>query len=343
MTELSEISRKHVTSIPAALKALATMERELAASATYERLRKIVDGATALKHLFADVDAVKAEAEDVILIAGARIGEEIDKVPKAKPPGKKILTAQGKYLGRAATGIPGSTRSRYKKLAAHKGNLKQVAKELRAAGKDATPSAVVRQITQGNKKQRRRQRERDLGQTQQAMPDKRYGVIYADPPWRFQSYSDDTGMDRAADNHYPTMTIEAIAALRVPAADDAVLFLWATVPMLRQALDVMEQAWGFQYKSHFVWIKDKAGHGFWNFNKHELLLIGTRGSIPAPAPGDQFESAIPAPRGKHSAKPFAFREMIEEMFPTLPKIELFAREKFTGWDAWGNEISEAAE
>jgi len=189
---------------------------------------------------------------------------------------------------------------------------------------------------QGDKAQRRADREVALGAKQLALPLKRYGVVYADPPWSFKPYSVETGMDRAADNHYPTMDTAAIRALEVPAADDAVLFLWATSPMLLEALEVL-LAWGFVYKSHFVWEKDKIGTGYWNRNKHELLLVGTRGSIPAPAPGEQYESLIKAPRGAHSAKPFTFREMIEEMFPTLPRIELFARERFEGWDAWGNE------
>lgn len=193
-----------------------------------------------------------------------------------------------------------------------------------------------------SKKRKRQQRELELGDKITALPEKRYGVIYADPPWKFEPYSDDTGMDRAADNHYPTMDTEAIKRLAVPAASDCVLFLWATVPMLDVAIDVLK-AWGFTYKSNFVWTKDKAGTGFWNKNKHEHLLIGVRGSIPAPAPGEQYESAFTAPRGKHSAKPFAVHEMIETMFPTLPRIELFARERFEGWDAWGNELQEAAE
>jgi len=161
-------------------------------------------------------------------------------------------------------------------------------------------------------------------------------VLYADPPWRFEPYSRDTGMDRAADNHYPTMGGQDIRELPIPAADDAVLFLWATVPMLPDAVAVM-QAWGFAYKSHFVWIKDKAGTGYWNRNQHELLLIGTRGKIPAPAPGEQFPSVIPAKVGKHSAKPEHFAEMIEEMFPQLQAVELFARKPRLGWKVWGNE------
>lgn len=195
------------------------------------------------------------------------------------------------------------------------------------------------------KQERRRQREADLAQATLAaskqLGAELYGVIYADPPWRFEPYSDQTGMDRAADNHYQTMTLDDIRALPIPAADDAVLFLWATVPMLPQALDVMA-VWGFTYKSHFAWVKDRAGTGYWVRNKHELLLIGTRGSIPAPAPGEQYESVIEAKVQQHSAKPFHFHEIIEEMFPTLPRIELFAREQFVGWDSWGNETSDAA-
>src|SRR5271155_5436675 len=88
--------------------------------------------------------------------------------------------------------------------------------------------------------------------------------------WRFKPWSRETGMDRAADNHYPTSEPSDIAARDVAsiAADDCVLFLWATAPMLPQAIDVM-RAWGFAYKSHFVWAKDRLGTGYWNRNKHE--------------------------------------------------------------------------
>jgi N6-adenosine-specific RNA methylase IME4 len=126
--------------------------------------------------------------------------------------------------------------------------------------------------------------------------------------------------------------------MKIPAARDCVLFMWATVPMLPQALNVMG-AWQFVYVTNFVWIKDKPGTAYWNRNRHELLLVGTRGEIPAPAPGEQFDSVMEAPRGKHSVKPQIVREMIEKMFPNLPRLELFARGKpAEGWDAWGNEI-----
>jgi N6-adenosine-specific RNA methylase IME4 len=201
-------------------------------------------------------------------------------------------------------------------------------------------ATVIDQVaTTEEKKTRRENRERVLGECQAALPDKRYGVILADPEWRFEVYSRDTGMDRAADNHYPTSATDAICARPVGdiAAKDCALFLWATVPMLPDALRVME-AWGFQYKSHCIWAKDRPGTGYWFRNMHELLLVGTRGDVPAPAMGTQAFSFQPAPLGEHSAKPECFLEMIEAYFPTLPKIELNRRGPARpGWDAWGNE------
>jgi N6-adenosine-specific RNA methylase IME4 len=150
-------------------------------------------------------------------------------------------------------------------------------------------------------------------------------------------------LDRAADNHYPTSCTEVIAARDVQsiAARDCVLFLWATGPMTPHALVVMA-AWGFDYKAQYVWGKDKVGTGFWNREKHELLLIGTRGNVPCPAPGMQLDSLIMAPRGRHSAKPERFLEMIGSYFPTLPKIELNRRgAPRPGWDAWGDEVPRA--
>ena len=184
---LSEISRKHVTTVPAAIKALANMERELSQASTYAEIRKIIKQGNALKLLFSDIDLVKAEAEDVILAASARIGEEIGKVPKAAGRPSKILTAQGKNKPARADAMPsGTSRARYQKLAAAKPKLKAIAKKLRAEGKDATVTAVVREITYGSKAERRAAREAALGAKQCALPDKKYGVILADPEWQFE-------------------------------------------------------------------------------------------------------------------------------------------------------------
>jgi N6-adenosine-specific RNA methylase IME4 len=203
---------------------------------------------------------------------------------------------------------------------------------------DAERQARRRELAQDRKraplltKQALREaREAALAERVTALPDRRYGVILADPEWRFEVWNDTTGMDRAADNHYPTSELEVIKSRDVPsiAAADCVLFLWATVPMLSQAIEVMT-AWGFTYKSGFVWLKNRIGTGYWNRNRHELLLVGTRGNVPAPAMGRQFDSVIESPVGRHSEKPDA-------AFPTLPKIELNARGARPGWAAGGTK------
>ena len=187
----------------------------------------------------------------------------------------------------------------------------------------------------------RKRREEQLAKELKALPVKKYGVILADPEWKFETWSPDGLINTSADNHYPTSPLDKIKQRDVASisADDAVLFLWATVPMLPQALEVMA-AWGFEYVSQCVWIKSKTGTGYWFRNKHEILLVGTRGNVPAPAPGTQWPSAIEAPVGRHSEKPEKFLELIEAYFPTLPKIERNRRgPPREGWSSWGLEAS----
>ena len=235
-------------------------------------------------------------------------------------------------------GISKTQSSRWQKLGAlADGDFEN---RLVAAKKQAVSSVEATAAERAaEKKERRQEREAELGAKQAALPSEKYGVIVADPEWRFEPWSRETGMDRAADNHYPTSVIEVIADRNVEdiAADDAVLFLWATVPMLPHALTVMA-AWGFDYRSHVVWNKDRLGTGYWFRNKHELLLVGVRGDIPAPAPGTQAASVIEAAVGAHSAKPNEFLELVESYYPSLRKIELNRRgARREGWDAWGFE------
>jgi N6-adenosine-specific RNA methylase IME4 len=206
------------------------------------------------------------------------------------------------------------------------------------------PTIIDKEATNTQKKERRANRERVLGECIAALPTAKYGLIVADPEWQFEPRSRETGMDRAADNHYPTSCTQVIAARDVPsiAANDCVLFLWATAPMLAHALLVMA-AWGFDYKTHLIWHKIRngagRGSGYWATGEHEPLLIGTRGKVVAPATA-MCGSVIAAPwQGKHSAKPEIFLEIIEREFPNTPKIELNRRgPPRPGWDAWGNQV-----
>jgi N6-adenosine-specific RNA methylase IME4 len=200
---------------------------------------------------------------------------------------------------------------------------------------DARPDQAIKRVAREEKEQALAAKtiEQSLQTT------KVYGVIYIDPPWKFETFSDN-GMDRSADNHYPTMSVQNLSALEMPAGKDCIMFMWATVPMLPEAIDLLTD-WGFTYKSHIAWVKDRIGTGYWTRNKHELLLIATKGNVPAPAMGMQPPSVIELPVGKHSEKPDFFADMIASLYPTTPKIEIFARMGRVGWDSMGNEAPDA--
>ena len=161
---------------------------------------------------------------------------------------------------------------------------------------------------------------------------KRFGTIYADPPWKYGNQ----GTRAATDNHYPTMTVEEVCALPIEglAAENAHLHLWTTNAFLRPAFDVIT-AWGFTYKSCFIWAKPQMGIGnYWRVS-HEFLLLGVRGSCPFA--DHSLMSWASIPRTEHSAKPEAVRAMIEKASPA-PRLELFARTTARGWTSWGNEV-----
>ena len=168
------------------------------------------------------------------------------------------------------------------------------------------------------------------------LPPGRYQVLYADPPWRYDHVET---ASRAIENQYPTMRREAICALAVPAADDAVLFLWATSPKLAEALSVVD-AWGFTYRTCAVWDKERIGMGYYFRQQHELLLVAARGSLPVPQPATRPSSVIRARRGTtHSEKPQTMYDLLERMYPRATKLELFARLHRDGWDAWGHQAA----
>lgn len=178
---------------------------------------------------------------------------------------------------------------------------------------------------------------------QKTAPEKvgfKYPIIYADPPWRFSVRDEETGRDRSAENHYPTMTTDDICALfgkvGAPAAPHSILFLWTTNPMLLDGLRVMEE-WGFRYVHHWVWDKVVAGNGYWGRDRHEILLIGKRGQPPAPLMGSQPETVHVEAKRRHSAKPDFYAETIERLYPDVPRLEMFCRSPRPGWDGWGYE------
>ena len=167
----------------------------------------------------------------------------------------------------------------------------------------------------------------------------KYDIVYADPPWEYgdkliEGYG-------AAEHHYPAMSIYELCNLSINkiTADNAVLFLWVTSPLLEECFEVIN-TWGFTYKTSFVWDKEKHNYGHYNSVRHEFLLICTKGSY-LPENNKLFDSVQTINRSTiHSQKPEEFRKIIETMYPSGRKIELFARKTAPGWDVYGNEIEE---
>lgn len=160
-------------------------------------------------------------------------------------------------------------------------------------------------------------------------------VYYADPPWK---YDFSETITREIENQYPTMELSDIKKLIIPAPANSALFLWATAPKLREALEVMA-VWGFEYKTNAIWDKRKIGMGYWFRGQHELLLVGTKGNMPPPEQQNRKSSVIAIPRTGHSAKPPEIHDLIEQILPGLRYVELFAREPYNEkWLVWGNEV-----
>lgn len=166
------------------------------------------------------------------------------------------------------------------------------------------------------------------------LPEGKYSVIYADPPWEYSN----SGFGQSAASHYMTMGLDDICAMPVSdlAADDCALLMWATSPLLEDAFRVVT-AWGFEYKSSFVWVKDRApGLGWYVNTKHEHLLIGVKGQA---IPAEKIDSIISGSVTKHSKKPDSVYEIIHRMYPQGKRIELFARQRHEGWAVFGNQVA----
>lgn len=184
-------------------------------------------------------------------------------------------------------------------------------------------------------------RKMELSEKAKALPDGKYRVIYADPPWQYGDKRGGEGITATgAEHHYPTMPLSDLKALDVRgmSADDSVLFLWATSPLLPDALELAE-AWGFKYKASFVWDKVAHNMGHYNSVRHEFLLVCTRGSA-TPDNVKLFDSVQVIEKTKvHSQKPEEFRTIIETLYQHGGKVELFRRGNAPeGWNVWGNEV-----
>lgn len=205
-------------------------------------------------------------------------------------------------------------------------------KQERKSKPKKTPKITTRTIERMVRKEKAK---KQVTKPKPAIPVNEFNVIYADPPWQYNKGT--ATPNRKIENQYLTMELKDIKNVNFNSAKDSVLFLWATAPLLLEALEVLE-SWGFKYKTQAVWDKKKMGMGYWFRGQHEILLIGVKGDIKPPEPSNRFSSVIESKRQGHSQKPDCVYDMIEKMFPEGKYLELFARDKRDNWTVWGNQL-----
>ena len=174
-------------------------------------------------------------------------------------------------------------------------------------------------------------------------PEGPFDIIYADPAWEYDDTCDSG--ERGAAHKYDVMTIDDLCALPVQsiAAKDCALFLWMTMPKMREAMKLID-AWQFTFKTvAFTWLKTTkhgklfTGMGRWTRSNPELCWLATKGH---PHRVDAaVHSVIEAPVTRHSEKPNEVRERIVQLMGDISRVELFARKRYRGWKAWGNELT----
>lgn len=221
--------------------------------------------------------------------------------------------------------------------------VNKIVKLVEAAKENPELQHLVDQVDDGDKRinaaytEMIRAQDRDIPKPKP--PEGQYDIILCDPPWTY-----DVPGRGTPQNHYPVMSDEEIMALPIPAAENAVLFVWTTMAKLDVTIDVI-RAWGFKYKTNLAWVKDKIGTGYYFRGKHEHLLLAVKGAgLGVPAEANRRPSVLLAPRIEHSRKPTEVYEIIEKMYPNRTYIELFARgQPREGWKTWGLEATEAVE
>jgi N6-adenosine-specific RNA methylase IME4 len=267
-------------------------------------------------------------AAEICLTAKRKAGEFLAQL-ESRPVGRPDkFSTRGEFPKEEAikdAGITPQDAARWQQMASvPEPVFQEFVNETKAAGKELTQAGALRLTRELNKEN-----------APPPIPDGKYRVIYADPPWKYGNTMPESFGEQA--DHYKLLTVAEIAELPIKsmAQDNAVLFLWVTSPILAESFEVVN-AWGFTYKAAFIWDKVKHVMGHYNSVRHEMLLICVRGSC-QPDVHKLFDSVYSEERTEHSKKPEYFRQVIDTIYPEGKRIELFARRKADGWDVWGND------
>lgn len=312
-------------------------EKALGTAVGIDQVRLVMDAAAA-QEVFAKRqklgEEVIAFAHTIKTRALAKLGELLKDLEKRGPEHSRGGGSKGSKR-EPLLGAPPTLKDLgvTKKLAA-------VAQQL-AALPDKTREAIAQRETT-IAKVRRETKAIELRKAV-SLPNAKYRVLYADPPWSYNDKADDGAVQAGgAARHYPSMSIAQLCDLPVSALceDNAVLFLWTTSPLLFECAPVIK-AWGFTYKASFVWDKVKHNMGHYNSVRHEFLLVCTRGSC-TPDVVELVDSVQSIERTTHSTKPEEFRTIIDTLYPHGKRLELFARVETPNWDTYGNELQASA-
>ena len=316
-----------------------TARRALALARTIDEVKDIRDRAEALR-LYARQAGESLEMQnacaDIKLRAERRAGEmlaEMEKHPGGDPTPSHGVRGSPPKL--SDLGISYKESSRWQlEASVPEAKFEGWVALVKAEGEELT-SVGLRNLAQTLQRVERKMNPPPL-------PQGVYNVILADPPWPYDNHIVSWG---PAEKHYPAMSLEELCALKVPAADNAALFLWVTNPFLREGLQVAD-AWGFEYKTNIVWVKmnrQRPGVGFYVRGWHELLFVCTRGSfVPDHNGHGPLGSVIEADVREHSRKPEEVYALIEQLYPggNYARLELFARHSRPNWTPWGAELDD---
>jgi len=319
-------------------------EKALAQAVGVDQVKLVMDVAAA-QEVFAKRQKLGEDvigyAHTVKIRALARLGELLKPLEKAKGGAEVGVGRRGKNAVTDVNSIP-----RLADLGVDR-RTSMIAQQLADL-----PSDIRESIAQREKTLSEVRRERKAIEVRRlvTLPDAKYRVLYADPPWAYNDKADAGSVQAGGVAvHYPTESIQALCTLadrngkhvQDVIAKDAVLFLWVTSPLLFESAAVFK-AWGFTYKASFVWDKVKHNMGHYNSVRHEFLLICTKGSC-TPDAAELFDSVQSIEKTTHSTKPAAFRQIIDTLYPYGKRLELFARERVEGWDSFGYEVASAPE
>lgn len=269
-------------------------------------------------------------------IVGEKIGEYLAREAKER---MKLSKGQGVKGSQISDEVKGRTDSKLAEVVqttryaiAEVKNFTEQQKEDVLAGR-VDGRKVVKENKQAARKAKIEEQKEEIAKL--VKPTGKYNVIVMDPPWKFEGEYDADGRRGAGD--YPTMTMDEIEIIKLPAEDDCILWLWGVDLYLKETLEVIE-AWGFERKSTLIWVKDKFGLGRWLRNQHEYCFLCVKGK--PIIHGGSTPSILNAPRLAHSEKPQEFYNLVEKICPYPKKLDYFARKKRDGWDVFGDEVRE---